>query len=92
MNLKSFWERHRAQRWAGTAGPVPKPATPTPFQPLTRQESIEILADSIEWLRDEASIMLGMPEGALKELRRAELRGRNNSITQDFQRLLKQQG
>lgn len=91
MNLKSFWERHRAQRWAGTAAPAAKPATPKPFQPLTRPQSIEILDDSIQWLIDEARLMLAMPDGPRKERRRAELRARNKSMVRDFRRFVRDQ-
>jgi len=91
MNFKSFWERQRAQRWAGTAGAAAKPRIPNPFQPLTRQQSIAILDDSIQWLTDEAQAMLMMPDGESKERRRAELRARNKSIARDFYRLVKQQ-
>jgi len=91
MNLKSFWERHRAQRWAGTAGLPAKARTPKPFQPLSREESIAILDDTIQWLIDEAKATVVIPNGPLKERRRAELRGRDKSIARDFQRLIKGQ-
>jgi hypothetical protein len=91
MNLKSFWERHRAQRWAGTAALPAKARTPKPFQPLTRQESIAILNDTIQWLMDEARITLAMPDGPSKERRKAELRARDKSIARDFQRRIREQ-
>ena len=92
MNLKSFWERHRAHRWAGTAALPVKATTPTPFQPLTRQESIAILDNTIQWLMDETRITLAMPDGLTKERRKAELRARDKSIAPDFQRLIREQG
>jgi len=91
MNLKSFWERHRAQRWAATAALPAKARTPKPFQPLTRQQSIAILDDTIEWILDEARATLVMPEGKSKERRRAELRARDGSIARDFRRLVREQ-
>ena len=91
MNLKSFWERHRAQRWAGTAALPVKARTPKPFQPLTREESIAILDDTIHWLIDEARITLAMPDGPSKERLKAELRARDKSIARDFQRLIREQ-
>ena len=91
MNLKSFWERRRAQRWAGTASLPAKAKTPKPFQPLTRQESIAILGDTIQWLMDEAGATLAMPDGSLKEWRESELRARDKSIARDFQRLVRDQ-
>ena len=92
MNLKSFWERHRARRWAGTATPSAREEAPKPFQPLTRDESIVILDDTIQWLMDEARATFIMSEGPLKERRQTELRGRNKSIARDFQRLVKNHG
>ena len=91
MNLKSFWERHRAQRWAITTVPPTTGRTPKPFQPLTRDESIAILDDTIEWLMDEARATMVMPDGASKERRSVELRGRDKSIAQDFHRLIREQ-
>jgi hypothetical protein len=91
MNLKSFWERHRAQRWPGTAALPVKARTPKPFQPLTRQESIAILDDTIQWLMDEARVTLLMSDGPSKERRRAELRARDKSMARDFQRLIREQ-
>jgi hypothetical protein len=91
MNLKSFWERHRAQRWAVTAALPVKARTPEPFQPLTRDESIAILKDTIEWLMNEARVTLLMSDGPSKERRKAELRARDKSIARDFQRLIREQ-
>ncbi len=91
MSLKSFWERHRAHRWAGTAALPNKAATPQPFQPLTHQQSIAILADTVEWLMDETRATLAMPDGPLKDLRKAELRARDQSLFRDFRRLVKNQ-
>jgi len=91
MNLKSFWERHRSQRWATRAVPPTKVRTPRPFQPLTRDESIAILDDTIQWLMDEARVTFIMPDGAPKERRTAELRGRHKSIARDFHRLIREQ-
>jgi hypothetical protein len=90
MNLKSFWERHRAQRWAGTAALPVKARTPTTFRPLTRQESIAILDDTIQWLRHEARAALLM-SGQSKQRRKAELRARDKSVARDFQRLIREQ-
>lgn len=91
MNLKSFWERHRAQRWAGTAAPPAKTRTPKPFQPLTHQESVAILDDTIEWLLDEVRATLLMSDGPSKQRRMAELRARDKSIARDFRRLSREQ-
>jgi hypothetical protein len=90
MNLRSFWERHRAQRWTVTASLPANASTPKPFQPLTGQESIAILHDTIEWLRDEARATLVTPDGPSKERRKAELRARDKSIARDFLRLIRQ--
>ena len=90
MNLKSFWERHRAQRWAGAAA-LPAKATPKPFQPLTRMESLTVLDDTIQWLMDEARATMAMPDGPSKERRKAEWRARDKSIARDFQRLIRDQ-
>ena len=93
MSLKSFWERHRTHRWAGTAALPCKPATPKPFQPLTHQQSIAILDDTVQWLMDEARATLAMPDGPFKEWRMAELRARDQSLFRDFRRLIgKQEG
>jgi len=91
MNLKSFWERHRAQRWVGTAALPAKARTPKPFQPLTRNESIAILDDAIQWLMDEARATLLMSDGPSKKRREAELRARDKSMARDFQRLISEQ-
>jgi len=91
MNLKSFWERHRAQRWTVTAALSAKARIPKPFQPLTRDESIAILDDAIQWLIDEARATLLMSDGPLKKRREAELRARDKSMARDFQRLIRQQ-
>jgi hypothetical protein len=87
MNLKSFWERHRARRWTVTAAPSAQARAPRRFQPLTREESIVILEDSLRWLTEEAKAMLVMRDGASKERRRAELRARHESIARDCRRL-----
>jgi hypothetical protein len=87
MNLKRFWERHRPRPWAVTAGPPTTGRTPKPFQPLTRNESIAILDDTIQWLMDEAWATMLMPDGACKERRKVELRARDKSIARDFHRL-----
>ena len=92
MNLKSFWERHRARRWAGTAAPLAKTRAPKPFKPLTPNESIAVLDDTIHWLMDEARATFLMSDGPAKERRMAELRGRDRSIARDFKRLIRHQG
>ena len=89
MKLKSYWERYRAQRWAATASPAPKAETPKPFQPLTRDESIAILDETIQWLMDEARATFIMPDGPSKNRRQAELRARDKSIARDFRRLVR---
>jgi hypothetical protein len=91
MNLRSFWERHRAHRWAVAAGLPATVRTPKPFQPLIRQESIAILDHTIEWLMDEARATLVMPGGPSKDRRKAELHARHLSIARDFQRLMREQ-
>ena len=91
MKLKSYWERYRAQRWAATAPPAPKAETPKPFQPLTRDESIAILDDTIQWLMDEARATFIMHDGPSKDRRQAELRARDKSIARDFRRLIRKQ-
>ena len=91
MNLRYFWERHKPQRRALTAAPSPNARTPKPFQPLTRDESILILDDAIQWLLDEAKATFLMSDGPSKERREAELRARDKSMHRDFQRLIKEQ-
>ena len=71
--------------------PAGQGKTPKPFQQLTRQESIAILDDTIEWLIDEARATFVMPDGPSKERRRAELRARDKSIARDFRRLIREQ-
>jgi hypothetical protein len=88
MNLKSLWERHRAERWAATADLPAKAGTPNSFQPLTRDEFKAILDDTILWLMHEARATYLMPEGPSKDRRGAELRARSNSIAEDYRRLL----
>ena len=88
MNPNSFWERHRGQPWGATPVPSGKAATPKPFQPLTPQESIAIVADAIHWLRDEDRACAVMPDGPFKERRRAELRARDKSLARDLDRLI----
>jgi len=94
MKLKSFWERHRARRWAGTAElPLPvKARTPKSFQPLTHRESVVILEEAIQWLLDEARTTLALPNGPAKERRWAELQARDRSMARDFRRLVREQG
>ena len=93
MKLRSFWERYRAQRWALTASArLPVAArTPKPFQPLTRDESIALLDDAIEWLIDETRATLALPNGPSKVRRWAELRARDKCMARDFKRLARQQ-
>jgi len=90
MKLRSFWERHRARRWASTAGArLPVAAkTPKPFQPLAYAESIAVLVDAIPWLVDETRTTLAMPNSPSKERRWAELRARDRSMARDFERLV----
>jgi hypothetical protein len=91
MNFKTFWKPKRAQRWAITAAPPAMRRTPSPFQSLTRDESIAILDDAVQWLTDEASATMLMPDSPSKERRKAELCGRDNSMVRDFQRLVRNQ-
>ena len=93
MNLRSFWERHRAQRWTLTAAvPLPRKARmPEPFQPLTNDESVAVLEDAFQWLIDETRTMYAMPDGPAKLRRWAELRGRDTSMAHDLARLMKKQ-
>ncbi len=58
-----------------------------PFQPLTRDESIAILDDAIQWLLDETKTTLAMPDCPFKYQRLAELQARDQSMNQDFRRL-----
>ena len=93
MKLKSFWERHRARRWALTdVVPLPvKAGTPQPFVPLTRDESIEVLDDAIQWVFDETRAVMAMPDSPAKERRWAELVARDKSLARDFLRLAREQ-
>jgi len=93
MKLRTFWERYRPQRWGPTAGarlPVETIAL-KPFQPLTRDESIAVLDDAIQWLIDETKSTLAMPNSPSKLRRWAELRARDRCMARDFKRLLKEQ-
>ena len=93
MNLKALWERYRAQRQ------VPTPALvlpihvrpPKPFQPLTRNQSIAVLEDAIDWLMNEARATLAMPNGRSKQRRFAELRARDKAMARDYRRLARGQ-
>ena len=88
MKLKAFWELCVGRREEGVAlSPLARAKTPKPFQPLTRDESIVILDDAIEWLRDEIRTTLTTPDCPFKELRLAELEARDQSMNQDFRRL-----
>ncbi len=91
MKPKSLWEQFLAQRrMIGPAVPLPiQSKTPKPFQPLTRQQSIEILDDSIQWLIDETRATLAMPSGPSKDRRWTELQGRNKSFERDFERFIR---
>ena len=93
MKLESFWERHRARRWAPIAGArlSVEARTPKPFQPLTRDESIAVLDDAIQWLIDETRTTLAMPNSPAKLRRWAELRARDKCMARDFKRLARQQ-
>ncbi len=68
-----------------------KIALPKPFQPLTHNQSIAVLDDTIQWLLDEARTTLAMPDGPAKQQRWAELEGRDQSLVRDFQRLMRAQ-
>jgi hypothetical protein len=92
MKLKALWERYRSQR------PLALPPRPPlvvrtrqPFQPLTRDESIAVLDDALQWLMDEMRSTLEMPEGPAKARRWGELRARDKSMAQDFRRLVREQ-
>ena len=65
--------------------------TPKAFQPLTRQESINVLADTIRWLKIEARTTLAMLDGPSKERRTAELRARDRFTARDLARLTVEQ-
>ena len=91
MKLRALWERYRIQRRGLTVAVSPKPRRPKPFQPLTRDESIAVLEDAIQWLINEAKGTFALPKGPYKELREAELRARDNSLARDFARLVRQQ-
>ena len=88
MKLKALWDLcvGRCDEETAPSPPV-RAKTPKPFQPLTRDESIAILDDAIEWLRDEIRTTLTMPDCPFKELRLAELEARDQSMNQDFRRL-----
>jgi hypothetical protein len=60
-----------------------------PFQPLTHDESIAVLDDTIQWLVDETRAMFAMPNGPSKERRWAELQARDKSMRRDFERLVR---
>ena len=93
MKLRSFWERYRAQRWVPTAGtrlPV-EATTPKPYQRLTRDESIAVLDDAVQWLLDETRTALAMPDGSAKARRLVELWARDRSMARDFGRLVREQ-
>jgi len=62
-----------------------------PFQPLTRDESIAILDDAIQWLMDQARATLLMSDGPSKERREAELRARDKFMARDLKRLIREQ-
>ena len=61
------------------------------FEPLTHEQSVAVLEDSIQWLIDEARATMAMPSGLAKERRKAELRGRDKSMARDFARLVREQ-
>ena len=93
MRLKALWERFRSDGRAHTVAPMvaEKPRSPKPFQPLTHDESVEVLDDAIQWLIDETRATLAMPNGPSKIRRWAELRLRDRCMAKDFKRLLKEQ-
>ena len=62
---------------------------PKPFQPLTRDESMAVLEYAIHWLMDETRTMLAMPVGSKKEHCRAELLGRQRTLSRDLERLVR---
>jgi len=93
MKLKALWERYRAQHSA-LAVPMPPPIEergPRPFQPLTPEESVQILEQAIQWLIAEANATEAIPNGPSKDRRRSELRARDKSMARDFARLVKEQ-
>jgi hypothetical protein len=93
MKLKLLWERYRAQHRMlieARSGPV-ESTRPKPFQPLTHDQSIAILEDAVQWLIDEAKASAAVPNGPSKDRRRAELRGRHESMAREFARLLRKQ-
>lgn len=93
MRLKALWERCSLHGRVHTlAPPAPvKPRSPKPFQPLTHDESVAVLDDSVQWLIDEIKATLAMPNRAAKLQRWAELRARDRCMARDFRRLLKEQ-
>lgn len=93
MNLKALWQRCGLKR---RVRPAARPITvkitrPKPFQPLTHNQSVAILDDTIQWLIDEARMTLAMPDGPAKQQRWVELEGRDQSLVRDFQRLVRSQ-
>ena len=94
MKLRALWERYKANHRMRFVAPPPLRAAvtgPKPFQSLTHDQSVAILEDAIQWLIDEAKATLELPNGAPKERRRAELRGRHESMVRDFARLARKQ-
>ncbi len=92
MKLKALWDRYRSQHRA-LAVPAPPPIEgrgPKPFQPLTPDESVEILQQAIQWLIAEASATAAKPNGPSKDRRKAELRARDKSMARDFARLVRE--
>jgi hypothetical protein len=93
MKLRILWEHYRAQRrvlMGPRSGPV-EPTRPKPFQPLTHDQSVAILDDAVQWLIDQAKANMAMPTGPSKDRRRAELRGRHESMVREFSRLVRKQ-
>ena len=93
MKLESYWERHRAQRWAATADArrSGEARTPKPFEPLTHEESIAVLEHANQWLIDEARATAVLLNGPYRERRKAELWARYKSMTRDYARLMSKQ-
>ncbi len=88
MKLRALWELC-VERWeeaTALSQPVGAKAL-EPFQPLTRDESIAILDEAIQWVLDETRTTLAMPDCPFKNQRLAELQARDQSMDQDFQRL-----